>query len=90
MQCTVDVKAKPIQNLVLIMYVSTRILMNFTTSHNSVCKSSALYDNTNVECKLSLKWVIQQCYIFSVETQRCTLNSEMNLLGFLWQERLPE
>ena len=91
MLCTVDViKAKPIQNLVVIMYVSTGILMKFTTSYNSVGKSSALYDNTNVECKPSLKWVTRQYSIFSVETQLCTLNSKMNLFGFLWQERLPE
>ena len=55
MLCTLDVKAKPIQILVVIAYVSTGILMNFTTSLNSVVKSSALYDNTNVECKPSLK-----------------------------------
>ena len=55
MLCTVDVKAKPIQKLVVIMYVSTGSLMIFTTSYNSVGKSSALYDNTNVECKPSLK-----------------------------------
>ena len=90
MLCTLDVKAKPIQNLVVIMYVSTGILMNFTTSYNSVGKSPALYDSTNVECKPSLKWVTRQCYIFSVETQLCTLNSKMNLFGFLWQEKLPE
>ena len=45
MLCIVDVKAKPIQNLVVIMYVSTGILMNLTTSYNSVGNSAALYDN---------------------------------------------
>ena len=57
MLCTLDVKAKPIQNLVVMMYVSTGILMNFTTSYNSVGKSPTLYDSTGVECKPSLKWV---------------------------------
>ena len=79
MLCTIDVKAKLIQNLVAIMYVSTGIIMNFTTSYNSVGKSSALYDNTNFECKPSLKWVKRQCYILSVKKQLCSLNSKMNI-----------
>ena len=59
MLCTVDVKAKPIQNLVITMCLSsTGILMNLTSynSVDSVGKFSALYDNTKVTCK-PLKWV---------------------------------
>ena len=74
MLCTVDIKAKPIQNLVVTIYVSTRILMNFTTSYNSVGKSSALYDNTNFECKARLTQTCQAT-TFCQDAARTTTTS---------------
>ena len=40
---------------IMVIYICTGILMKLNTSYNSVGKFSALYDNTNGECKLSLK-----------------------------------
>ena len=61
MLCTLDVEAMPIQNLVATIYVFIGLLINLTSSNNSVGTSAALYDSTKIERVPSLKLLTRQC-----------------------------